>query len=80
MSMGLSREEKIVDVLLAPVVSEKSTFISEKNGQVVFRVREDANKADIKAAVELMFKVEVDAIQVVRVKGKKKLEIINESR
>ena len=72
MSMGLSREEKIVDVLLAPVVSEKSTFISEKNGQVVFRVREDANKADIKAAVELMFKVEVDAIQVVRVKGKKK--------
>ena len=72
MSMGLSREEKIVDVLLAPVVSEKSTFVSEKNGQVVFRVREDANKADIKAAVELMFKVEVDAIQVVRVKGKKK--------
>jgi large subunit ribosomal protein L23 len=53
-------------------VSEKSTFVADKNEQVVFRVAPDATKPEIKAAVELMFKVEVDAVQVANVKGKQK--------
>ncbi len=48
-------------VLLAPVVSEKGTFIADKHEQVVFRVQQDATKPQIKAAVELMFKVQVEA-------------------
>ena len=50
--------ERLMQVLLAPVVSEKSTFVGEKNNQYVFRVLPDATKPEIKAAVELMFKVE----------------------
>ena len=60
------------EVLLAPVVSEKSTFVGEKNNQYVFRVAADATKPEIKAAVELMFKVEVDSVQTVTQKGKVK--------
>jgi large subunit ribosomal protein L23 len=59
-------------VLLAPVVSEKSTMIAEKNDQVVFRVLPDANKLEIKAAVELLFKVEVESVQVANRQGKQK--------
>jgi len=49
-------EERLMKVLLAPVISEKSTFVAEKNEQVVFRVMPDATKLEIKAAVELLFK------------------------
>ncbi|MCC7038887.1 MAG: 50S ribosomal protein L23 [Burkholderiales bacterium] len=59
-------------VLLAPVISEKATFIADKHEQVIFRVQADATKPEIKAAVELMFKVEVDSVQVANVKGKEK--------
>jgi large subunit ribosomal protein L23 len=59
-------------VLLAPVVSEKATFIADKHEQVVFRVADDATKPEIKAAVELMFKVQVDSVQVSNVRGKEK--------
>ena len=61
-----------MQVLLAPLVSEKSTFVGEKNEQVVFRVAPDATKPEIKAAVELLFKVEVKSVQVANVKGKEK--------
>jgi large subunit ribosomal protein L23 len=64
--------ERLMQVLLAPVVSEKSTFVADKNNQVVFRVRDDATKPEIKAAVELMWKVEVEGVQVANVKGKVK--------
>jgi large subunit ribosomal protein L23 len=64
--------QRLMQVLLAPVVSEKSTFVADKNEQVVFRVMPDATKPEIKAAVELMFKVQVEAVQVVNVKGKEK--------
>ena len=61
-----------MQVLLAPVVSEKSTYVADKNQQVIFRVVADATKPEIKAAVELLFKVEVDNVQVANVKGKEK--------
>jgi len=59
-------------VLLAPVISEKATQVAEKLNQVLFKVLRDATKPEIKAAVELMFKVEVEAVAVVNVKGKVK--------
>jgi large subunit ribosomal protein L23 len=64
--------ERLMTVLLAPVVSEKGTFIADKHNQVVFRVLQNATKPEVKAAVELMFKVDVDAVQMANVKGKKK--------
>ncbi len=65
-------QERLMKVLLAPIVSEKSTSIAEGNNQVAFRVLADATRPEIKAAVELMFKVKVDAVQVLNVKGKAK--------
>lgn len=60
-------------VLLAPIVSEKSAAVSETGNAVVFRVLPSANKEQIKRAVELMFKVEVDDVRVLNVKGKVRL-------
>jgi large subunit ribosomal protein L23 len=59
-------------VLLAPVISEKATFVAEKNEQIVFKVLPDATKPEIKAAVELLFKVEVESVQTVNREGKQK--------
>ncbi len=64
--------ERLMQVLLAPQISEKGTFIGEKNNQYVFRVVPDATKLEIKAAVELMFKKKVKSVQVLNVKGKQK--------
>ena len=71
MSAGMDKD-KLMQVLLAPLVSEKSTFVGEKNNQYVFRVAADATKPQIKAAVELMFKTKVKEVQVVNVRGKDK--------
>lgn len=70
-------KDRLMKVLLSPQVSEKSTFVGEKNNQYVFRVAADATKPEIKAAVELLFstkdkKVQVQAVQVLNVKGKEK--------
>lgn len=65
-------EERLMQVLLAPVVSEKSTMVADKNEQVAFKVVSDATKPEIKAAVELLFKVQVDKVSVSNVKGKVK--------
>ena len=65
-------ENRLAQILLAPVISEKATSVAEKHNQVMFKVLRDATKPEIKAAVELMFKVEVDAVNVVQVKGKVK--------
>ena len=67
-----AKRERLLQVLLAPTVSEKSTFVGDKNNQVVFRVADDATKSEIKAAVELLFKVKVKGVQVSNVKGKEK--------
>jgi large subunit ribosomal protein L23 len=64
--------EQLMNVVLAPVVSEKSTRVADKNRQYVFRVADAATKPQIKAAVELMFKTKVDSVTVSRVKGKQK--------
>ena len=64
--------ERLMQVLLAPIVSEKSTMVAEKTNQVGFRVVQDATKPEIKAAVELLFKVEVESVQVLNQKGKVK--------
>ena len=69
---GTKNTERLMKVLLAPVISEKGTFVGEKNNQYLFRVMPDATKPEIKAAVELMFKVEVKGISVVNTKGKAK--------
>ena len=68
----MTSKERLMTVLLAPHVSEKAAIVTEKANQVVFRVRKDATKPDIKAAVELMFEVKVDAVQVVNSAGKHK--------
>ncbi|MBU3696231.1 50S ribosomal protein L23 [Dechloromonas sp.] len=65
-------QERLMQVLLAPQISEKATYIADKYEQVVFRVASDATKPEIKAAVELLFKVEVEGVQVANVKGKVK--------
>ena len=65
-------QERLMNVLLAPQISEKATYVAEKNEQVIFRVASDATKPEIKAAVEMMFKVNVENVQVAVVKGKEK--------
>lgn len=64
--------ERLMQVILAPVVTEKSTNIAENYNQVAFLVATDATKPEIKAAVELLFKVEVESVQVTNRKGKEK--------
>jgi len=65
-------DHRLMQIILAPIVTEKATFVAEKNNQVAFRVIADATKPEIKAAVELLFKVEVEAVQVLNRKGKAK--------
>lgn len=75
--MKAFNQDRLMTVLLAPVVSEKSTFVAEKNNQFVFRVAADATKPEVKAAVELLFstkdkKLEVQSVQMANVRGKQK--------
>lgn len=63
-------QERLMQVLLAPQVSEKATLLAEKNNQVVFVVIPDATKPEIKAAVEMLFNVQVSSVQVANAKGK----------
>ena len=65
-------QQRLMQVLLAPQISEKATFIADKNEQVVFRVVPSATKVEVKAAVELLFKVDVEAVRIANVKGKQK--------
>lgn len=72
MSAHTFTQERLMQVILAPQISEKSTFVADKHEQVVFKVVSDATKPEILAAVELLFKVEVEGVQVLNVKGKAK--------
>lgn len=65
-------QERLMKVLVAPHISEKSTMLAEQNRQFVFRVIPDATKPEIKEAVELMFKVQVANVRVTNTKGKVK--------
>ena len=71
-SPSIGRHQRLMQVLLGPAVSEKSTMVGDKHNQYVFRVERTATKTDVKAAVQLMFKVEVEGVQVLNVKGKEK--------
>ncbi|WP_116474989.1 50S ribosomal protein L23 [Zobellella maritima] len=66
------REERILKVLKAPHISEKSTMVAEKTNTIVFKVSNDATKAEVKAAVEKLFEVEVKDVRTLNVKGKTK--------
>lgn len=70
--MSAINQNRLLQVLLAPQISEKATYIADKNEQVIFRVASDATKPEVKAAVELLFKVEVKSVQIANVKGKEK--------
>ncbi|MRD49029.1 50S ribosomal protein L23 [Caenimonas koreensis] len=65
-------EGRLMQVLVAPIISEKATFVADKTNAITFKVLQDATKPEIKAAVELMFKVEVKGVSVVNTKGKTK--------
>lgn len=64
--------EHLYNVILAPHVSEKSSLVADLNNQAVFKVAVGATKPEIKKAVEKLFKVEVEGVQIVNVKGKVK--------
>lgn len=66
------KQERLMKVLLSPHISEKSSIAAEQANQYVFKVAKDASKPEIKQAVEMMFNVEVGAVQVCNVKGKRK--------
>ena len=66
------REERLLKVILAPHISEKSTIAAEENNTIVFKVANDATKAEVKAAVEKLFEVEVTGVRTLNVKGKTK--------
>lgn len=68
----MMNQERLMQVLLAPHISEKSTFTAEHNKQFVFRVLGNADKNEIKSAVELLFNVQVNSVQTSNVKGKSK--------
>lgn len=72
MNAPVFNEERLMQVLEAPQISEKATFVADKSGQIVFFVAADATKPEIKAAVQLLFGVQVQSIQVANVKGKNK--------
>lgn len=74
------RDERLLKVLLAPHVSEKSTMAAENANTVVFRVATDASKAEIKAAVEKLFEVEVTGVRTVNVNGKTKRQGMRQGR
>jgi large subunit ribosomal protein L23 len=65
-------QERLMNVLLEPHISEKSSVVADQNNQVVFKVAVDATKDEVKKAVELMFEVGVDSVRVVNMKGKVK--------
>ncbi|MBS1632642.1 MAG: 50S ribosomal protein L23 [Bacteroidetes bacterium] len=68
-------QERLLKILLAPHISEKATYVAEKNNQTIFRVISDATKKEIKDAIELLWKeqkIEVKNVQTINVKGKRK--------
>ena len=66
------REERLLKVLKAPHISEKSTMVAEKLNTIVFKIATDATKAEVKAAVEKLFEVKVEAVRTLNVAGKTK--------
>lgn len=65
-------DDRLYQVLVSPVISEKSSIVAETIGHVVFRVTPSATKAEVKAALEKAFDVQVEKVQILNSKGKKK--------
>jgi large subunit ribosomal protein L23 len=65
-------KERLMQILISPVISEKSTIAADANRQFAFHVVPDATKPEIRKAVELMFEVQVEDVRVVNIKGKSK--------
>lgn len=63
-------QERLMNVIYSPHLSEKSTIVGDAHNQIVFKVRPDATKAEIRQAVELLFSVKVDAVTVINCRGK----------
>ena len=72
MSATVMKQDRLLQVILAPQITEKATHVADKHQQIAFKVRTDATKPEIKAAVELVFKVEVQGVTVANVQGKSK--------
>lgn len=72
MSASIKNQDRLLQIILAPQITEKATQLADKNQQIAFKVRTDATKPEIKAAVELVFEVEVQSVTVANVKGKEK--------
>lgn len=72
MNAANTNQERLLQVILGPQISEKSTFIADKNEQVIFKVVSNATKPEVKAAVEMLFNVQVESVQTANVKGKSK--------
>jgi large subunit ribosomal protein L23 len=72
MSTNKFDEGRLMQVLVSPIISEKATRVAEENNTVMFKVLRDASKPEIKAAVEMLFSVEVQAVSVANQKGKVK--------
>jgi large subunit ribosomal protein L23 len=70
--MNALKEQRLLTILRAPVISEKSTSLAEMHNQVAFDVAADATKAEVKAAVELVWKVNVESVQILNRIGKEK--------
>ena len=71
-SDSIHTQDRLLQVIVAPQITEKATYIADKYQQIAFKVRTDATKLEIKAAVELVFKVEVQAVTTINVGGKTK--------
>ena len=65
-------QERMYQILLVPHVSEKSTLLADEKNQHVFRVATDATRTEVKQAVEELFKVKVDKVRILNIKGKNK--------
>jgi large subunit ribosomal protein L23 len=72
MNAAYTNQERLLQVILGPQISEKSTYIADKNEQVIFKVVSSATKPEVKAAVEMLFNVQVESVQTANVKGKSK--------
>jgi large subunit ribosomal protein L23 len=72
MSALIKNTDKSLQTVLAPQITEKATMIADKNNQIAFKVTKYATKSEVKMAIETMFKVEVDSVNILNIKGKTK--------
>lgn len=80
MNMKVKNKIENFKTLISPIVSEKTTLLLQKNNKVVFRVNDRSNKNKIKKAFQDIFNVEVDSVNIERVKRKKKASSIRKTK